>query len=60
MQTRSRDESQRLEAERARDRRARREAARRNARRGIGRNIQDAICLVEAGQEFGAAFKARR
>jgi hypothetical protein len=49
-----------LDRERARDRRAHREAARRNAAKGVGRNLEEAIELVRAGDAFRDAFQARR
>jgi hypothetical protein len=51
---------ERLERERERDRLARREATRRNAAKGIGRNLEEAIRLVRAGESFRNAFRARR
>jgi len=49
----------RQEREQELDRRARRDAVRRNARKGVGPNLEEAIALVPAGKEFGAAFEHR-
>ena len=46
----------RVEQERA----ARRDAVRRNAALGVGRNLEDAIRLLESGDEFRAAFDRKR
>lgn len=58
--TRPEDAATRQEREHERDRRARRDAARRNASKGVGPNLEEAIALVRAGKEFGAAFERRR
>jgi hypothetical protein len=50
----------RLERERDIDRRARRDAVRRNAAKGVGRNLEEAIRLVRATDEFHAAFRTSR
>jgi hypothetical protein len=55
MPTRSRD----LDRERERDVLARRDAARRNAAKGAGRNLEEAVLLVRAGETFRAAFQSR-
>ncbi|MEA2448314.1 MAG: hypothetical protein QOG63_246 [Thermoleophilaceae bacterium] len=55
-----RDDFARVEVERRRDRSARREAVRRNAEKGVGRNVEEAIRLLRAADEFRDAFRARR
>jgi hypothetical protein len=50
------DERTRFERERERDRWARRDAVRRSAAKGVGRNLEETIILVRAGEEFRAAF----
>jgi hypothetical protein len=50
----------RVELDRDRDRRARREAVRGNAEKGVGRNLEEAIHLLCAADEFRDAFSARR
>jgi hypothetical protein len=49
-----------VERERERDVRARRDATRRNAEKGIGPNLEDAIRLLRAADDFRAAFRTRR
>ena len=54
------DDAARLARERTLDSAARRDAVRRNAEKGVGRNLEEAIALIRAGEKFGAAFAARR
>ena len=60
MTTGRRRPAPRLEQERERDRAARREVVRRNARMGVGRNLEDAIRLLESAEELRAAFDRDR
>lgn len=60
MATRAENDEARQEREQELDRRARRDAVRRNASKGVGPNLEEAIALVRAGKEFGAAFEHRR
>ncbi len=55
----TRRDADRFERERELDRRARRDAARRNAAKGVGRNLEEAIRLLEDADEFRAAFRRR-
>lgn len=55
-----RPQEQRAHTEAERDRRARREAARLNAQKGVGRNLEEAIRLVRAGDAFRDAFRPAR
>ncbi len=52
--------SKEFDRERERDFLARREAVRRNASKGVGRNLEEAVKLVRAGDAFRAAFRPRR
>ncbi|HEX8052094.1 MAG TPA: hypothetical protein VF517_03815 [Thermoleophilaceae bacterium] len=53
-------DARRLEREREHERRARREAVRLNAAKGPGRNLEEAIRLARAADDFRTAFRPSR